>query len=225
VKRLTFLLLLATSSARAEGADTAAEGADATVAARVEEPNAAEDAGATVAARVEGRSAAEGAEDEASDPTANALYLYPYALLKRGVVLGYERAFGSFPITLTTRFSLDARAREDFRSTAFGVGVGARWYALGKGPFSDWSGDAPVGLFLGARASLRFSFLRTREGDQVGRATRATAALQLGVRFVGWGVLEVTPYVEGSFHTDFVGHLAPQLRPTGSFGWTLGALF
>ncbi len=169
------------------------------------------------------------AEDEAAEdgrtPTLNAIFLHPWALSKRGVAASYERGWPARGLSVIGRVSFERRARADFRSSAFGLSVGGRWYAIGAGPFTDYEGDALVGLFLGARAGVRWTFLRSDERGQVGTATRTTLEGSLGYRFTLVGRVECTLLIAIGFHTDWIPNLAPQLRPSAALGFTLGAMF
>jgi hypothetical protein len=168
---------------------------------------------------------ADDAEAPGMTPTRNAIFVHPWALSKRGIALSYERGWPASGLSVIGRASFERRAREDFRSSAFGLSVGGRWYAIGAGPFTDYEGDALVGLFLGARAGLRWTFLKSEARGQVGTATRTTLEGSLGYRFTLIGRVECTLLIAIGFHTDFIEDLAPQLRPTAALGFTLGAMF
>jgi len=178
-------------------------------------------------------SAATGAEEQIEEeeetegltPTRNALFVHPWALSKRGIVISYERGWPSRGLSIIGRASFERRARADFRSSAFGLSIGGRWYAIGAGPFTDYEGDALVGLFLGARVGVRWAFLRSEERGQIGTATRTTLEGSLGYRFTLVGKVECTLLIAIGFQTDWMPDLAPQLRPSAAVGFTLGWLF
>lgn len=159
------------------------------------------------------------------DPHRHAIFAYPYSLLRRGIVLGYEYAVPDTRLGLIVEYSFERRARGDFRSTASGFGLGWRFYFMGKSRFGTFSGRACVGPFIGGMGSLRIVGVR-EEGsrDVVGRATRATAEGQLGVRFPIRAKAELSTLVTAALNTDFVGGLALQLRPSVGFALTVGML-
>lgn len=171
--------------------------------------------------------------DEASDegdevvhePHRHAIFAYPYSLLRRGIVVGYEYAVPDTRLGLIVEYSFERRARGDFRSTASGFGLGWRFYFMGKSRFGSFSGRACVGPFIGGMGSLRVVGVRDANGrDVVGRATRATAEGQLGVRFPIRAKAELSTLFTAALNTDFVGGLALQLRPSVGFALTLGVL-
>ncbi len=172
-----------------------------------------------------GNDTEEEAEAPRLTPTRNAIFVHPWALSKRGIAISYERGWPARGLSVIGRVSFERRARADFRSSAFGLSVGGRWYAIGAGPFTDYEGDALVGLFLGARAGLRWTFLTSEERGQVGTATRTTLEGSLGYRFTLVGRVESTLLIAIGFHTDFIEDLAPQFRPSAAVGFTLGAMF
>lgn len=220
MRLLTLLTLLALSapamaqeSATPEAADTD-EAADAGEAADTDDTDASDE------------DTDETAEEEPGlTPTRNAIFVHPWALSKRGIALSYERGWPERGLSVIGRVSFERRARADFRSNAFGLSVGGRWYAIGAGPFTDYEGDALVGLFLGARAGVRFTFLKSEERGQVGTATRTTLEGNLGYRFTLVGKVETTLLIAIGFQTDWIENLAPQLRPTAAVGFTMGAMF
>lgn len=212
--RLLTLLTLLTLTAPAVAQEDAAEAAE------TDEPTNAGDTEAN---------GEDGDDDEAAEPgltpTRNALFVHPWALSKRGIALSYERGWPTRGLSVIGRVSFERRARADFRSSAFGLSIGGRWYAIGAGPFTDYEGDALVGLFLGARAGVRWAFLKSEERGQVGTATRTTLEGNLGYRFTLIGKVETTLLIAIGFHTDWIANLAPQLRPSAAVGFTMGAMF
>ena len=174
---------------------------------------------------------AEPAADEEDDdevvhePHRHAIFAYPYSLLRRGIVLGYEYAVPDTRLGLIVEYSFERRARGDFRSTASGFGLGWRFYFMGKSRFGNFRGRACVGPFIGGMGSLRIVGVREADGrDAVGRATRATAEGQLGVRFPIRAKAELSMLATAGLNTDFVGGLALQLRPSVGFALTVGML-
>lgn len=187
---------------------------------------------ASVASDVPELAAATGAgsdPDEATEvvhePHRHAIFLYPYSLMRRGFVAGYEYAVPQTRLGLIVEYSFERRARGDFRSTASGFGLGWRFYFMGRSRFGNFDGRACVGPFIGGMGSLRIVGVRDANGrDVVGRATRGTAEAQLGVRFPIRAKAELSTLFTAGLNTDFVGGLALQLRPTVGFAFTLGVL-
>lgn len=156
----------------------------------------------------------------------NALLLYPIAALRRGVTLGYERAMPDARFGLLLRTSVSFSSAGDFRSAEIEVSVEARYYALARGPFTRWSGRAPVGLYLGMRAGLLHSRLVDRRDDRLlGTLQRLLTEFDLGYRFVVGGRVEIAPWFGALFYADFIADLPAALRPNVSTGATVGWLF
>lgn len=166
----------------------------------------------------------EGGNSHPREPPLNAVFVHPYSFFRRALVASYERGVPLLGVSGIVRLSFGRRARADYRSTSFGIGAGWRWYFVGEGAFTDFSWDALVGPFLGGRTSFRWTWLRAN-GSRVGRAVRMTLEGSVGWRFVVAGHLEISPYAAFGLHTDFIEGLARQLRPSGSFGLTTGAVF
>lgn len=168
-------------------------------------------------------------EPESGAPAAeahrHAVFVYPYAWFRRGFVAGYEYAVPHTRLGLVAEYSFERRARGDFRSTASGVGLGWRFYFLGRSRFGRFAGPACVGLFIGGMGSLRVAGVRQAEGrDVYGRATRLTGEGQLGYRFPIRARAELSTILTAGLNVDFVGGLALQLRPSVGFGLTFGIL-
>lgn len=169
--------------------------------------------------------ASDESDEVVHEPHRHAIFAYPYSLLRRGIVVGYEYAVPDTRLGLIVEYSFERRARGDFRSTASGFGLGWRFYFMGKSRFGSFHGRACVGPFIGGVGSLRVVGVREANGrDVVGRATRATAEGQLGVRFPIRAKAELSTLFTAGLSTDFVGGLALQLRPSVGFALTLGVL-
>lgn len=160
-------------------------------------------------------------------PHTHAIYTYPYAIVRRGVILGYEYAVPDTRLGLLAEYGFERRARGDYRSTASSVALGWRFYVLGRTRFGhfDRSERACVGLFIGGRGLMRIAGVRTANGrESVGRATRLAAEGQLGFRFPIREVVELSLIGSGSVHIDVQRGLAAAMRPAAGVTMTVGML-
>lgn len=156
----------------------------------------------------------------------NAILVYPWSLINRGLVATYERAMPDARFSLAARTSLAFPAGGDYRSIQIGFSIDARYYPLAKGPFTRWEERAPVGLFLGLRVGVLVTRLTDRRNDRVvGTAERFLFETTLGYRFTIASRVEISPYVGALFYSDRVAGFSSTLRPTASFGFSVGVLF
>ena len=110
-------------------------------------------------------------------------------------------------------------------ATSAGVGVGARVYLMGK-RFAHIEGPACIGLFFGAMGTMRVTGLREADTrDVVGHGARATFEAQLGFRVPIRNHAEISAIGIAGLHTDFIGGLALQVRPSLAASMTVGWLF
>ncbi len=163
-------------------------------------------------------------ETPVRDAPVQAVSFHPFALMSPGLSVAYERA-------LPRRFSILGRAAfwapigGDYRSRNLGLSAEARWYVLGRGPFTRFHTEAIVGPYLGLRVGVTQTVLVDHRNDRrVGTAQRFALEGSFGFRMAIRGRVEITPYVGALFYSDFLAGMATTMRPSLSWGFSIGAL-
>jgi hypothetical protein len=165
----------------------------------------------------------------ALEPPDNALSLQMVSLLNRGATIQYERFFAPPRLSLATSIGGRVSGGNDYDVVETGYGIEAKLWLAGKVAFVRYTRPAMVGPYLGFRFDMGLSRVAAADdGRVVGTNMRFAESINIGVRFVFFERLELSPSFGFGLHTD----VDPRGRlPAWSrgdilrLGLTVGAVF
>lgn len=164
----------------------------------------------------------------ALEPPDNALSLQMVSLLNRGATIQYERFFAPPRLSLATSLGGRISGGNDYDVVETAYGIEARLWLAGKVVFVKYTRPAMVGPYLGFRFDVGLTRVTADDGHVIGGNMRFAESVNLGVRFVFFEHLEVTPSFGFGLHTDVDprGRLPAWTRgDIFRFGLTVGAVF